>query len=168
MPGGIEVLVGSIREETRTTARAVREDWALLAITLSRRGLAPLQLQRSLYLLREAFPRELGPDFYEFRSINSGQFSPEISPDAQALASQGVVAIEVSEQEGWQHYSATAAGMERARQLESFLRPPVVHYLRRVVEWASTRTFDQLVRRPFESDYSVPGIPVDSRPSTPR
>ena len=160
--------MGSRREETRTAARAAREDWTLLAITLSRRGLAPLQLQRSLHLLREAFPRDLGPDFYEFRSINSGQFSQEIYPDAQALASQGVVAIEISEQEGWQHYSATAAGIERARQLESFLRPPVVDYLRRVVEWASTRSFDQLVRRPFGSDYSAPGIPVDSRPSTPR
>lgn len=146
----------------------MREDWTLLAITFSRRGLAPIQMQRSLHLLREAFPRELGPDFYEFRSINSGQFSQEIYSDAQALASQGVVAIEVSEREGWQHYSATAAGIERARQLESLLRPPVVHYLRRVVEWASTRTFDQLVRRPFDSGYSAPGLPVDSRRPTPQ
>lgn len=160
--------MGSTRGLTGTAARAVREDWTLLAITLSRRGLAPLQLQRSLSLLRETFPRELGPDFYEFRSINSGQFSPEIYPDAQALASQGFVAIDVSEQEGWQHYSATAAGIERAKELEKLLRPAVVHYLRRVVEWASTRSFDQLVRRPFESDYSTPGIPVDSRPLTPR
>jgi hypothetical protein len=160
--------VGSTREVPRTASRAAREDWTLLAIALSRRGLAPIQLQRSLFLLREAFPRELGPDFYEFRSINSGQFSPDISPDAQALAGEGVVVVEVSEQEGWQHYSATTAGIARARQLEGFLRAPLVDYLRRVVEWASTRTFDQLVRRPFESDYSAPGIPIDSTRLTPR
>lgn len=160
--------MGSIRDEARTAARAVREDWTLLAIAVSRHGLAPIQLQKCLHLLLEAYPRDLGPDFYEFRSINSGHFSDEIYPDAQDLASQGVVAIEISEQEGWQHYSATAAGVERARRVESLLRPPAVHYLRRVVEWASTRSFDQLVRRPFESRHSVPKIPLDTRSLPPR
>jgi len=43
-----------------------------------------------------------------------------------------------------------------------------VDYLRRVVEWASLRSFDQLVRRPF--DPAAPGSVVgpDPRPHPPR
>jgi len=159
--------VGSFHGSS-TAGRAERKDWTLMAIALSRNGLAPIQLQKSLHLLLEAYPRDLGRDFYEFRSINSGHFSADIYPDAQALASDGVVTIEVSEHEGWQHYSATTAGIARAKQLESVLRAPVVHYLKRVVEWASMRSFDQLVRRPFDSGHAVPAVPADSKIVTPR
>lgn len=159
--------MGSIQGSS-TAGRAERKDWTMMAIALSRNGLAPIQLQKSLHLLLEAYPRDLGRDFYEFRSINSGHFSEEVYPDAQALASEGLLVIEVSEHEGWQHYSATTAGVVRAKQLESVLRPPVVHYLKRVVEWASMRSFDQLVRRPIDSGHTVPVVPADSRPVPPR
>ncbi len=139
-----------------TAGRAERKDWTLMAIALSRPGLAPIQLQKSLHLLLQTYPRDLGT-FYEFRSISSGHFSEEIYPDAQALAGEGLIAIEVSE-EGWQHYSATTAGVARAKQIEGVLRAPVVHYLRRVVEWASMRSFDQLVRQPFDSGLAAPDL----------
>jgi hypothetical protein len=143
--------VGSIRGLADTGARIERKDWTLLAIALSRLGLAPLQLQKSLHLLRETYPRDIGASFYEFRSMSSGNFSSDVYPDAQRLASDGFVTIEISDQEGWQHYVATSAGVTRARQLERAFRPGVVDYLRRVVEWASMRSFDQLVRRPLDS-----------------
>lgn len=151
-----------------TAGRAERKDWTLLAVALSRRGLAPLQLQKALHLLRETYPRDLGRDFYEFREISSGHFSGDIYPDAQSLASEGLVAIEVSEQEGWQHYSATTAGIARARQLEGFLRAPVVHYLRRAAGWASTRSFEQLTRQPFDQGLAAPDHPSGSRSHPPR
>ncbi len=147
-----------------TAGRAERKDWTLLAIALTRHGLAPIQLQKSLHLLLQTYPRDLGT-FYEFRSISSGHFSAEIYPDAQALAGDGLITTEISEQEGWQHYSATTAGIARAKQIEGVLRAPVVHYLRRVVEWASMRSFDQLVRRPFDSGIAAPDL-AESR-STP-
>ena len=143
--------MGSIRGLADTGARIERKDWTLLAIALSRLGLAPLQLQKSLHLLRETYPRDVGGSFYEFRSMSSGNFSADVYPDAQRLASDGFVTIEISDQEGWQHYVATSAGVTRARQLERVVRPGVVDYLRRVVEWASMRSFDQLVRRPLDS-----------------
>jgi hypothetical protein len=143
--------VGSIRGLADTGARIERKDWTLLAIALSRLGLAPLQLQKSLHLLRETYPRDIGASFYEFRSMSSGNFSSDVYPDAQRLAGDGFVTIEISDQEGWQHYVATSAGVTRARQLERAVRPGVVDYLRRVVEWASMRSFDQLVRRPLDS-----------------
>jgi hypothetical protein len=160
--------VGSIRGLADTGARIERKDWTLLAIALSRLGLAPLQLQKALHLLRETYPRHVGGSFYEFRSMSSGNFSPDVYPDAQALAGDGLITIDISGQEGWQHYQATAAGVARARQLERSLRPGVVDYLRRVVEWASMRSFDQLVRRPFDS--TAPGSvgAQEPRPLPPR
>jgi hypothetical protein len=152
----------------RRRAPGGREDWTLLAIAASKGGLTPIQLQRSLHLLGKAFPRGVGPGFYEFRSINSGQFSQEIYTDAQVLANRGVVLIEVSEGEGWRHYSVTAAGLERVNQLERLVSPLALHYLRRVAGWASGRTFDQLVRGSPDSRYSDAEIPLDSRPVPPR
>jgi hypothetical protein len=159
--------VGS-NQGSSTAGRAERKDWTLMAIALSRRGLAPIQLQKSLHLLLQTYPRDVGGDFYEFRSINSGHFSGDVYPDAQALASEGLVAIEVSEQEGWQHYAATTAGIARAKQLEGFLRAPLVHYLRRVAGWASTRSFEQLTRQPFDSGLAPPDLPSESRSHPPR
>ena len=155
MPGEERFSVGSIRGLADMGARIERKDWTLLAIALSRPGLAPLQLQKSLHLLLETYPRDVGRSFYEFRSMASGNFSPDVYPDAQTLAGDGLITIEISGAEGWQHYLATTAGVARARQLERFLRPGVMDYLRRVVEWASMRSFDQLVRRPFET--TAPG-----------
>jgi hypothetical protein len=164
---GREVPVGSFQVSS-TAGRAERKDWTLIAIALSRHGLAPIQLQKSLHLLLQTYPRDVGSGYYEFRSINSGHFSGDIYPDAQALAGEGLVAIEISGEEGWQHYSATTAGLARAKQLEKVLRPPVLQYLRRVVEWASMRSFDQLIRRPVDSGLGVPVLPSESRPTPSR
>ncbi|HEY3122853.1 MAG TPA: hypothetical protein VGK70_02195 [Thermoanaerobaculia bacterium] len=162
-----EVLVGFTRDETRKRAPAARDDWTLVSIASSRRGLTPAQLQKSLYLLGEAFPNELGPDFYKFRSINAGHFSQDIYTDAESLAKKGLVLIEVSENDGWQHYSATTAGIIKARVLEDGLSPLVLQRLRRAVEWARNRSIDQLGRGRLDSPDSLWPSP-DSRPVRPR
>jgi hypothetical protein len=130
--------------------------------------LTPAQLQKSLYLLGVAFPNELGPDFYKFRSINAGHFSQQIYTDAEALGKQGLVLIEVSENDGWQHYSATTAGVQRARVLETRLSPLVLQRLRRVVEWARNRSIDQLGRGRLDSPDSLGWPPPNSRTARPR
>jgi len=161
---GNENLVGSSRGEMRTRVPVSRDDWTLVSIASSRRGLSPAQLQKSLYLLGQAFPTELGPDFYKFRSINAGHFSQQIYTDAEALAKQGLVLIEVSEKDGWQHYSATTAGIIKARVLETRLSSLVLQRLRRVVDWARNRSIDQLGRGHLDSPGSLGWPPPDSRP----
>src|SRR2546428_11872654 len=133
---GNEDLVGFSRGETQKRAPVTRDDWTLVSIAATRRGLTPAQLQKSLYLLGEAFPNELGPDFYKFRSINAGHFCQQIYSDAEAQAKKGLVLIEVSEKDGWQHYSATTAGIIRARVLEIELSPPVLHRRHRAADTA--------------------------------
>ncbi len=160
---GSEVPVGFSRGETPRRVPAARGDWTLISIASSRRGLTPAQLQKSLYLLGEAFPKELGPDFYKFRSINAGHFSQQIYTDAETLAKHGLVLLEVTENDGWQHYSATTAGIIRARVLEEGLSPLVLQHLRRAVEWARNRSIDQLGRGRLDSpDFLWPTS--DSRP----
>jgi len=158
-----EDLVGFSRGETQKRVAATRSDWTLVSIASNRRGLTPAQLQKSLYLLGQAFPNELGPNFYQFRSINAGHFCQQIYTDAEALAKQGLVLIEVSEKDGWQHYSATTAGVIKARVLEEGLSPLVLQRLRRVVEWARNRSIDQLGRGRLDSPDSLWPAP-DSRP----
>jgi hypothetical protein len=164
---GSEVLVGFSRNETQKRVVATRDDWTLISIASNRRGLTPAQLQKTLYLLGEAFPNELGPDFYKFRSINAGHFSQQIYLDAEALAKKGLVLIEVSEKDGWQHYSATTAGVIKARVLEEGLSPLVLQRLRRAVEWVRNRSIDQLGRGRLDSPDSL-WPSADSRPVRPR
>lgn len=160
--------MGFSRGEPQKRVPVARADWTLVSIASSRRGLTPAQLQKSLYLLGEAFPNELGPDFYKFRSINAGHFCQQIYTDAEALGKKGLVLIEVSEKDGWQHYSATTAGVIRARVLEMELSPPVLQRLRRVVEWARNRSIDQLGRGHLDSADSMGWPPPDSRSVRPR
>ena len=160
--------MGFSRGEPQKRVPVARDDWTLVSIASSRRGLTPAQLQKSLYLLGEAFPNELGPDFYKFRSINAGHFCQQIYTDAEAQAKEGLVLIEVSERDGWQHYSATTAGIIRARVLEIELSPPVLQRLRRVVEWARNRSIDQLGRGHLDSADSMGWPAPDSRSVRPR
>ena len=163
-----EILVGFSRGLMRTRVPVSRDDWTLVSIASSLRGLTPVQLQRSLYLLGTAFANELGPDFYRFRSINAGHFCGQIYTDADALAKQGLVLIEVSEEQGWQHYSATSAGIQRAKALEERLSAPALRYLHRVVEWARSRSVDQLGRGRLDSSDFLDFRPPASPPVRPR
>jgi hypothetical protein len=160
--------VGFSRGEPQKRVPVARDDWTLVSIASSRRGLTPVQLQKSLYLLGQAFPTELGPDFYKFRSINAGHYSQQIYTDADALAKQGLVLIEVSEEQGWQHYSATSAGVQRAGVLEKRLSAPALQYLHRVVEWARNRSFDQLGRGRLDSPDFLGFTSPGSRATLPR
>ncbi len=63
------------------------QDWTLLAISAAKgRGLSPIQLQKSLFLLeRRLSKEELGEQFYEFVPYNYGPFDVKIYQDAKYL-----------------------------------------------------------------------------------
>ncbi|HEY3123304.1 MAG TPA: hypothetical protein VGK70_04505 [Thermoanaerobaculia bacterium] len=146
-----------------------REDWALLSLAAaSGKRLLPVQLQKSLYLLGQQFPRLIEAGFYEFRSIGNEHFSEEVYADTDAMLKSGLVWIVHSDREGWRHYGATAAGRERARGLEKQLSPEVVRYVHRVVAWVSTRSVDQLLRGSPEPTAPAPSDPRKLNPLPPR
>ncbi len=123
-----------------------REDWTMLAIAAAEgEPLGPVQLQKSLFLLGQA--DSVGSEdesFYRFSKYHYGPFSREIYYDADALERQRMVII--TRDGPVRQYRASAAGLERARQLEDIVPASAIEYLGRVVRWACTLTFRQLVR----------------------
>jgi hypothetical protein len=143
---------------SRKALSIARSDWALLSVAASERGLLPIQLQKTVYLLGQRYPGLVGGSFYEFRLVASGHFSEDVYVDAEALGGEGLVSIECSEDSGTRAYRATPAGIERARTLQRSLRPEVVDFLKTVVDWASTRTLEQLRRASIDpQQFGSPG-----------
>lgn len=137
-----------------------REDWTLLVLATAKRRLLPLQLQKSLYLLGQRFPRLTAGAFYSFRENGSGQFSAEVSRDANLLAMLGLVSIDAIDP-GGRGYGLTPNGLERARELESRADPEAIQFLRRTVAWVRTRSVDQLLHGPAEPATPAPPPETD-------
>ncbi len=143
-----------------------REDWTLLVLTTAKRTLLPIQLQKSLHLLGQRFPRLTSGAFYVFRETSSGPFSGEVSRDANLLAVLGLASIDVIEP-GGRGYRPTPAGLQRARELESRADPEAIQFLLRTVAWVRTRSVDQLLHGPAEPESPAP-LPTTRPPSFPR
>src|SRR5437879_13456561 len=113
------------------------QDWTLLAISAAKgRGLSPIQLQKSLFLLeRRLSKEELGEDFYEFIPYNYGPFDVKIYQDAETLEEIGLINITQSDARRWRSYQATQSGLELATSLRAKASPHAVAYLDEVVAW---------------------------------
>lgn len=143
------------------------QDWTLLAIAATH-GLNPVQLQRTLYLLGQRFPKLAAGGFYEFRVVGSGDYCEQIYRDAEALSEKGLVTIGVSERDGGRQYRVTPAGAERARVLAKHVRSPILSELRRVAAWAHTRSVDQLGRGSSATARVMPSSSFRRDPAHPR
>jgi len=121
-----------------------------------------MQLQKSLYLLGQRFPKLTAGAFYTFRAISSGQFSEEVSRDANLFAMTGLVSIDVLDP-GGRAYRVTPKGLERARELEQRADPDAIQYLRHTVAWVRTRSVDQLLHGPVEPASPAP-LPTTKPP----
>jgi hypothetical protein len=118
-----------------------RTDWLLLTLEAAgAKGLTPVQLQKTLFLLRSSLP--LGAGFYKFQPYNYGPFSASIYRDAESLKQAGLVDIKA---EGSSRiYLLTPAGSMQAKCLA--VQSNVSEYVRSVVSWAQSLSFAQLVR----------------------
>ena len=124
-----------------------RKDWTLLVISAAGgKSLTPAQLQKSLFLVGEGFPAAVKPDFYEFQPYDFGPFSAAIYHDADLLASEGHVARQQVPGKRWSEYMATREGLGEASELGKAVSPEVLDYIRKVVKWAQSVSFQQLIR----------------------
>lgn len=139
-----------------------REDWTLLSMATAKRSLLPIQLQKSLYLLGQRFPKLTAGAFYTFRAISTGHSSEEVSRDANLLAMTGLVSIDVIDP-GGRAYRVTPKGLEHARELETRADPDAMQFLRRTVAWVRTRSVDQLLHGPVEPASPAP-LPTTKPP----
>jgi len=123
-----------------------RKDWTLLAICAAgHKGLSPVQLQKTLFLLGKEIPEAVNGDFYDFQPYNYGPFDRRAYIDAEALADEGRVEISQNAGENWNRFTATRDGEIKASYLQREV-PEATEYLSRLVPWVQQQTFQQLVK----------------------
>ena len=97
-----------------------------------------------MFLLKMEAAEHVGDEFYNFVPYNYGPFDAAIYRDIDVLVLAGLV-----EKLGggrWPLYSATESGRERARKLAKTTDKEGIEYLRSVVRWVSSVSFQQLLR----------------------
>ena len=113
---------------------------------------------RNRFLIRENLPEAVGDDFYEFVPYSYGPFCAEVYQDAERLQSRNrFVHIEQGQ---YKQYSVTPAGRNHATELEGDLPPETVDYVHRVVAWAKSLSFSELVQAIYQKypDYRVNSV----------
>lgn len=121
-----------------------KQKWTLITLLKAKsKGLTPAQLQKTLFLLQKAFPKKL-KDFYHFKPYNYGPFDIQVYINAEKLASEGLINL-YPVKNGWSIYSITKTGEEVAKQVERQLDKPLIEYLDKVVKWAQSLTFQELI-----------------------
>jgi hypothetical protein len=129
------------------------QQWTLLAISAAKnKGLSPVQLQKSLFLLERRLPeRELGEQFYEFEPYNYGPFDVKVYRDAEALEDLGLITITQSETRRWKNYQTTPGGLDLATHLRTQASPRAIAYLDEIVNWVLGLSFRDLVRAVYDA-----------------
>lgn len=122
-----------------------RKDWTLLAIAAAKlKGLSPVQLQKTLFLLGREMPEAVGRDFYDFTAYHYGPFDRAVYTDAEELAVAGEVEVTQRAGENWNRYLVTREGEIRASYLEREV-PQAAKYLDELLDWVLRQTFQGLV-----------------------
>jgi uncharacterized protein YwgA len=123
-----------------------RKYWTLFAVTFAgRRGLSPVQLQKSLFLLGKELSSEVGEQFYQFTPHNYGPFDRTIYTDASELAEQGLIRIAEADG-GFKEYMPTDVGLQCATLMKHAASTRALDYLNEIVRWAQDLSFSALVR----------------------
>lgn len=142
-----------------------RKSWTLLALAAAKgKTLSPVQLQKTLFLVGKRFEDELD-EFYTFRAYDYGPFSKDIYSDARQLAAEGMVAISEAPWGRWSEYAATEAGLSEVERVADDVPDEVRDYIDRVVEWARSLSFQQLLRAVYAKypDYQDKSVFKDPR-----
>lgn len=124
------------------------------------RGLTPVQLQKSMFLLGQAYSDKLA-NYYNFEPYNYGPFDKTIYVDAKVLAEEGLVSIKEVEGHRWQNYFISAKGEHWLAVQEGVgVDTEVVSYLEKLVVWVKSLSFTQLVSAVYKKfpEYKVNSI----------
>ena len=132
-----------------------REDWCLLVLGAADGApLQPVQLQKSLFLIGENVKpaaNGLSAGFYAFEPYDYGPFDSDVYADADELVSEGLAIVATRPGRSYREYAATPLGVKRAAVIAARLPSEARDYVRRVVDWARTRSFSEIVRAIYEN-----------------
>ncbi len=108
--------------------------------------ITPVQLQKSLFFIREANLIETPDQFYEFEPYHYGPFDATVYSDADVLEGDGMVARVPSASGSWTDTVITTDGLAKAKLIENNLSPSTKEYIHSVVEWVQSLSFSTLLR----------------------
>jgi uncharacterized protein YwgA len=122
-----------------------RRTWTLLAIASADKPITPAQLQKSIFLAQNKFPDAEGIKEYCFVPYNYGPFDSKVYSDAKALVAEGFVVGVPGGGGRWTDYLLTPEGKEFISKRESEILQEAQSYLKKVVTWAQSISFNDLV-----------------------
>lgn len=121
-------------------------DWTLLAISYAKeKGISPVRLQKSLFLLGEELRSIVGKKYYKFVPYNYGPFCKEIYQDVDLLAVERFIEVIPNENQRYFEYFLTQAGEDHLKKLSFGKKSVGAEYLKQAVEWALDLSFDDII-----------------------
>ncbi len=132
--------------DTGTEPLALSRDEVLLVMLALAKGeaLTPVQIQKSLFLADDKASDAFGSSRYRFEPYDYGPFDQQVYIDARALAREGLVEIG-TDPRGWNTYSATVLGVNRAKTLQARLSSDQREMLGRILSLVRRLSFTELV-----------------------
>jgi len=122
-----------------------KRDWLLLALSSKKPFcLTPVQVQKTMFLLREQVPEALPSDFYSFEPYHYGPFDSTIYADLDVMVREGLVIV--SNPARVRAYQLTSQGFEQAQRTRKAADDRTATYLETLVDWVTRLSFEQLVR----------------------
>lgn len=127
-----------------------RRDWTLLVVGAGapERGLTPLQLQKTLFLLGKNLPSAVnaaGEPYYEFRAYDYGPFDENVYHDAEHLEAEGLISILRPPRTRFKQYLITPAGKRAAVDVQAKVGARTANYVGELARFTQSLSFDQLV-----------------------
>ena len=116
-------------------------DWLLLAIGSQ---IQPIQIQKTLF----KFSQEVSVpsrEQFAFRPYMWGPYSSELSAEIGRLREAGLVESQPTGR-GWDTYSLTDMGIERAQSLRRVASEALSNQLDNIREWVTSRQFAKLLK----------------------
>lgn len=129
-----------------------RSDWLLLALAAAPdHSLTPVQLQKSLFLLGDRRSAAVKPEFYDFAPYDYGPFCRDVYDDADRLSEEGLLRVENEGGRNRRRYVLTVEGERRVKTITTAAPEDGAAYLARVVQWATSLSFGDLVRAIYDA-----------------
>ena len=142
-----------------------KKDWILIVLNCSEdKSLSPVQLQKSLFLLKHMNPDAINNNFYNFIPYHYGPFCLNIYEDANSPKFNEMINVNVNAIERWNVYSITDKGTKYVDNLKKQIKPELYNYALKIVKWVKSKSFSQLISAIYKQfpEFKVNSVFKDS------
>ncbi|UEM20080.1 SocA family protein [Skermanella mucosa] len=110
----------------------------------------PIHVQKLFFLIDQNCADMIGGRKFDFRPYNFGPFDRTVYDTLDGLSLQGCVITRGQIGVDYREYHLTEDGAARGRMAQGRLPGPVRDYIDRLVPWALSSSFDQIVEAVYE------------------